>query len=631
MRLRARKANRIDFIEVDSSGSEERNYRWRFIPIYFLSLGLIVFLLFNLFNLQIIEGSQNLLLATRINQARSTVVPPRGLIMDAKGRKLAYNIPAYSLNLNPSQIKSEAEEELIGKIAEIIKGNPDELFETYRKKVYNEEGKKLQLTRLTLKADLSFEQQLALVASLESLPGASVSVEAIREYDDAQYFAHILGYVGEPTQRDIENGIYSESIIGKTGVEQYYDEYLRGIEGVQIKEKGILDERERVYTPQEAKYGDNLYLTIDSRWQKKLTDLMNEQSDEVDAFASAGVIMNSSTGEILASVSLPSYDNNLFAKGISYKDYSQLINNPKTPLLNRVVGLQLPPGSIYKIIAAAAGLQEGVINESTKFLSDRCKELPGKIFFCEADSGYLGYVNVKDALSKSSNIFFCEVALKINTDRKGIRTLIDYAQRFGMGQTTGIDLPGEQTGSVPSPGLKQKLLKEPWYTGDECNMVIGQGLVTTTPIQMTVAMAAIANGGNIVKPHVLGKVENQLGKLVFENKTDLVKKLDIDQSVINIIKSALRRTAIEGTAKDLNGVPGNPIAKTGSSDAGEYIQGKYYVGSHSWVMGCFDYQGNNYCYTVMQQWGGRGYKTVPIMKKFINCVYADFADKCEVK
>ena len=347
-----------------------------------------------------------------------------------------------------------------------------------------------------------------------------------------------------------------------------------------------------------------------------------------NAFGGAVVVMNSKTGEVKALVTNPNYDNNLFANGISSKDYAELINDPKKPLFNRPISMQLPPGSIMKIFGAVAVLESGTITEDTKYLSDRCLDLPGNIRFCEADSGYLGWVDVKQALARSSNIFFCK-AMQDLRNKVGYSYYYDIARSFGMGLKTGIDIEGEVSGILPTAEYKKQLFNQPWYIGDECNTVIGQGYVTATPIQMTVAVSAIVNGGNVVKPQLINKVLDQTGQEIFTSQTEVLRKLNISDETIRILKNGLRMGVTEGTLGSLKNSPGNPIGKTGSSDAGEWINGKYYSGAHSWVMGCFDFENEQYCYTVMQQWGGRGYRTVPVMKKFINCLYNDFSNNCE--
>lgn len=626
------KRNRIDFVNLQTGRNAFQgiSFSWRYLPVYLLMVFVFGFLFLNLFNLQIIEGSQNLKVATRINRSTNMIIPPRGIIYDSNGTKLAYNLPSYSLYVNPSQISETDELPVLENLSAYLEIGEDDIINRYQTAVYDENGNKRKINRVSIVNNLSFDEYLALLTIVPDLPGVYISVEPEREYNYSEYYAHIIGYVGDPTQQDIDNGVYSESRVGKIGIEKSYDNILRGIEGVEITERAVVEDRRRTYVPQNVKYGDNIVLTINHDWQVKLTDIMNAQLIESGAFASAGVIMNSNTGEVKALVSLPSYDNNKFAEGISSSEFQELLNNPKTPLLNRVIGLQLPPGSVWKVIGAAAGLEEGVVTKDTRYMSNRCMDLPGGIKFCEADMGYLGNVNVIDAIQKSSNIYFCNLALDINKQRSGIRTLIDYATRFGLGIRTEIDLPGETTGTMASPELKRKLLNEPWYTGDECNTIIGQGLVTVTPLQMTVATSAIANGGIIVKPHLVSRIESPNGTVLEEHVAVTKGELNISKKTLDIIKEGMRKAAFDGTALGLGNLPGNVIAKTGSADAGEYIQGKYYKGAHSWVVGCFDYEQENYCYTTMQQWGGRGFKTVPIMKKFISCLYNDFADKCEI-
>ena len=632
MYLKANQKKVIDFFADSEKRESGFNLRWKSIFLYIITFAIFVFLFLNLFQLQIVEGSRNFLIANKINQSTIRVIPPRGLIYDENGKKLAYNAPSYSVYVKPGEFKAEDEAMLLAKVADILQVDKDELLQTYKTKAYvqDEAGKEKRKTneRITLRSDLSFDQYLGLITALDDLKGVYVNVEPVREYLYGSYLAHILGYVGDPDQNDLEQGIYSESRVGKIGIEKSYDQYLRGTEGIQVKEKAAFSGQESTYTATEAKSGDNVFLTINLDWQRKLQDIMTAQLNQVNAFASAGVIMNSRTGEVKALVSIPGYDNNLFAKGISASDYNRLAADIKQPFFNRAIALQLPPGSVWKIIGATAVLEEKVVTETTEKLSNRCLDLPGKIRFCEADAGYLGWVNIIEALSKSSNLYFCQVAIDLQNQRKGIYTLKDYADRYGLGQVTGIDIPGEAKGTMASPEFKRQLYNEPWYVGDLCNTIIGQGLVTVTPLQMTVVTAAIKNGGNVLTPRLVSRVENQDGDVV-QSFSSQTRNINVSENTLRIIKEGMRQTVTAGTAGVLKDSPGNVIAKTGSSDAGQYINGKYISGAHSWVVGCFDYQGENYCFTVMQQWGGRGYKTVPIMKKFINCVYSGFTNNCE--
>ena len=620
--------NIIISTEDDYELSGEVNFHWKVIFIYALVFIGFCFLFISTFQLQIIEGSKNFLVATRTSTSQTKQLAPRGLIFDKNGERLAYNIPSYSLYIKPKDFVTDNSQDVINEISGYIGLEEGLLWDTFKSRLYDQDNKMKNVERITLKNDLTFDQYFSLLSRQDQYPGMFLLVEPIRKYEYPNSYSNILGYIGDPNEEDIKNNIYSESQVGREGIEKYYDGFLRGQEGVLLTQRESVSGKENNSEIIEGKPGDNIFLEIDSTWQKGLSEILTKQTEIVKAFAGAGVVMNSRTGEVKALVTVPTYDDNLFAKGISSKDYNELINNPKQPLFNRPLSMQLPPGSIMKIFGAAAGLESGVITEDVEKLSDRCMDLPGNIIFCEADKGYVGWVNVKEALARSSNIFFCKVMQDIRKS-VGYQYYYDIGNSFGIGSRTGIDLIGESTGVLPSADYKKTLTKEPWYVGDECNTVIGQGYVTVTPLQMTVAISAIVNGGEVLKPQLLDKVVDQDGNIVLNKEKEVVRKLNISQKTLDIIKKGLRMGVTAGTAGPLNSVPGNSIGKTGSSDASEVILGKVYTGAHSWVMGCFDYEGENYCFTVMQQLGGRGYKTVPVMKKFINCVYNNFQNNCD--
>lgn len=598
----------------------------KYNSIYLIIILLLIFLVSGLFNLQIVKGRQNLLASTRTSQSISLVLPPRGLIYDKNGELLAYNTPSYSLYIDKDKVPVDRERELIDKIAKILGRDTEELLDTYRKEAYQTTNERTTGLVTGINSDKYFK----LVEQISDMEGVHIESESQRMYKDAQYFSHLVGYIGRPTEGELGEGVYTISQVGKTGVEKVYDNYLRGKAGKEVVQRQYLEDLETTFQQEQVEDGGNIYLTIDSKWQKKLFDIMQASLEETEAFASAGVVMNSDTGEVKALVSLPSYDNNLFINTIGSDQYNKLIKDDKTPLLNRPIALQLPSGSVFKVVTATAALETNVVNKDTVINSEGCMQLSAGIEFCEADRKVLGNLTIKSALSKSSNLFFCRVAMRFNSDADGIRSVLAYADQYGLGKKTGIDLVGEQMGTLPSPELKKRLLGENWYVGDDCNSVIGQGLLTVTPIQMVVTASTINNGGKVLKPHVLGKIEDQNRNILKEVNTEVVRELDISKTNLDIIKEGMRMATKEGgSGSQLSNLPGNIIIKTGSADASEIISGKRYTGAHSWVIGCFEDKGENYCFTVMQQWGGRGYRTVPIIKKFINCVQKDFAPQCQ--
>ncbi|HRP36246.1 MAG TPA: penicillin-binding transpeptidase domain-containing protein [Candidatus Dojkabacteria bacterium] len=576
--------------------------------------------------MQFLQGRQNLLAATRTSQNISLVLPQRGVIYDSNGNILAYNAPTYSVYADKTQIDVENEREIFSKLADLIDSDVEVLLDVYRTELYSI-VKEESLIRV--KSGINSDTYFRLIENSDELIGFTIQNDTQRRYSDPEYFSHILGYIGKPAENELSDEIFTVSKVGKLGVEKVYDDYLRGKVGKKIEQKQYLEDIESTFISENKIDGDNLHLTIDSRWQKKLSDIMEESLVQVEGFASAGVIMDSNSGEIKAMVGIPGYDNNLFSDGIKNEQYQKFLEDDKTPLLNRPIALQLPSGSIFKVIGASAGLETGVINRNTIIMSEGCLELSAGIVFCEADKKVLGNLNVVQALSQSSNLFFCKVAMSLNRDADGIYTTLKYAEDYGLGSKTGIDLYGEQVGSLPSPELKKKLFNENWYLGDDCNSMIGQGLLTVTPIQMVVVASAINNGGEVLKPHVLDKVVSQENEIVLESQKEVIRKVSVSETNLDIIKEGMKSAAKEGSGSILRDLNADIIIKTGSADASEVINGKVYSGAHSWIMGCFNHQGSDNCFVVIQQWAGRGYQTVPIIKKFVNCVQTDFSPNCE--
>lgn len=597
----------------------------KYYLIYVIIFSLLVFLVVGLFNLQILKGKSNLLAATRTSQDISLVLPLRGSIYDVNGEILAYNAPSYSLYIDKTKIQVQNERELMKEIAKVLGSDSEELLSIYRQGAYEKEN----IKKIKLISGLDSDKYFKLIEKVSELEGVDIESEAQRRYKDSNYFSSLLGYVGKPSEDELGDDIYSISIIGKTGIEKIYDSYLRGKIGKNILQKEYGGSIEKTFQQDSTEEGDNVYLTIDEKWQKNLTDIMQQSLEDLNIFASSAVIMNSDTGEIKAMVSLPNYDNNLFISGIKTEQYEKLIHDEKTPLLNRAIGLQLPSGSVFKVVGATAGLETGVISKHTVIRSEGCMQLSAGVEFCEADKKVLGDLTVATALSKSSNLFFCKVAMKLNSEADGIETVVSYAKKYGLGQETGVDLVGEQKGMLPSPELKKKLLDEGWYIGDDCNTIIGQGLLTVTPIQMAVVVSAINNGGLVLRPHLLDKIADNKNNIIEEGKYEVVRELGVSEATLDTIKEGMRLAAKDGSGSLLGSLSGDIMVKTGSADASEMISGKLYSGAHSWIIGCFDDNEQHYCFVVIQQWGGRGYRTVPVIKKFINCVQKNFSPKCQ--
>ncbi len=598
----------------------------RSLSVFVLMLAIFAYLLSGLVRLQIVLGRENLLAATRTSQSTELVLPARGLILDSTGQILAYNSARYTVYVEKDKLEVDREREVLTEIANAFKASPEELIDVYRKAVY---ANKPSESEIKIMQGIDSATYFAGLEKVSDIEGVRLKNESIRVYKDPEYFSNIVGYIGKPEKSELGENIYTISNIGKSGIEKVYESHLQGKAGKKVLQSEYMQDIVSSYTQENEEPGDNIVLSIDGQWQKKITDIMEESLTTVEAFASAGIVMNSDTGEVKAMVSLPNFDNNLFINAIKNEQYESLLSDPRSPLINRPIALQLPSGSIYKIVGASALLEEGILGQGDIIRSEGCIKLSAGVEFCEADRKVLGDLNVVSALSKSSNLFFCKAAMRLNEQAEGINTLTKYAKEYGLGQRTGIDLLGEQEGSLPSPELKRALFNEGWYVGDDCNSIIGQGLLTVTPIQMVVAVSAIHNGGKVLKPSLMKEIVNQEGIVVQKNELKVLRALNVSQENLETIKEGMRSAAEEGSANILKGMAGDILIKTGSADAAEVINGKLYEGAHSWVMGCFNNDGSNYCFVFMQQWGGRGFQTVPIVKKFINCVQKDFESKCQ--
>jgi len=605
--------------------SEEKlliGVRWRAIFLWVLILLLIAFLLINIFNLQIVNGEESLIQARNISQKQDIVRASRGIIFDTNGKILAKNIPAYSVYIVPGELEPQDDESVITRLAGIINENPEELYSTYLSNAYQESGERTDQPKITLSNDIDYDQYIAILINQKDLVSVYTLETPRRSYPYGGSISHIVGYVSDINSDEVQStGLDQNANIGKEGIEKSFDTILRGKDGKSIQTRDIFRDETQEYISESPSSGNNIVLTIAIDWQLKLEELSRKYMDEADAFAAVAIITETNTGKIRAMSSIPSYDNNLFAKGISAKDFGWLNADEATPLINRAIGLQLPVGSTFKPMVAAAALETGVLTPYSTFKSG-CVELP-LYKLCEADGRYLGTMTVVEGLGRSSNVFFCKTGLAMTEKAEGIRTLIKYTDQFGIGKKTGVSLPGEQAGTMATPEFKIEVQNEPWYLADICNTVIGQGLVTATPLQMVTMVGAVGNSGTVYKPGLVERIENQSGEVVEIHESEVKTKVDVSSQNFDLIRKGMSYAVNGqyGSAWLLQGVPGNPYAKTGSADAVEYRKGRRVDGAHSWSIGGFEYEGTDYSFVIHLQEGGRGYKSVPVAADFIRWLY----------
>lgn len=570
--------------DADATGPEgETNRRplMIFAGVAIVALGILVA---RLFSLQVMDGDYNLALANG-NRIRTTVErAPRGVIYAQNNVVLASNLASYDINVVPQQLAATPAARdkeystvgaLLGMSATQVKAKAEVTCKPALPGCLDTSQPQVVATGVQRDAALLVDQDS------DQLPGFSLDVNPIRQYSDGSLLSVILGYTGRPDAPEmLQNpSLNPTDLIGKLGLEQQYQNVLAGTNGGQQTEVDATGKPIKVLANQQPVAGDNLVLSIDMGLEQHLVTAIQTQMTASGADRAAGVAVNPETGQILAIASLPSYDNNEFSKGISESEYESLLNNPGQPLFDSAVDGGYPSGSIIKPIGASAALQEGVIDINT-IVDDTGKIIvpnkynpsdPSIYYGWERTTG-LGPVNVLQALAQSSDIFFYEVMGGFTTfiHYLGVTKLTDYYKLFGLGQKTGIDIPNEGAGRVPTPAWQMSVSGQPWYTGDTYNIAVGQGDLLVSPLQMVMAISAIANGGTLYTPHLVSEITNAAGQIVQKIEPKVVRKLPVSAANLAIVKQGMELAVTEPQGTDCcfmkAQVPVTVAAKTGTAE-----------------------------------------------------------------
>ncbi len=569
-----------------------------------------ILLLFALFHLYLIStlGKKYTNLAKSNKLLVYDIMPNRGIIFDDKNQPLTFNNPTFILEINSKDTLNN----LIEKYPEI-------------KKLYNKLSAEEQATfPLTLyNVNDKLTAQILNEPEFKSL----VKLSTVRSYKYPYTFAHTIGYTSKVFKEDLDKNpkLYFNDIIGRSGLEKYYDDKLRGQHGKKVVEVdalgNIIAENLEKSTP--AVNGANIKTNINTKMQRDLYNSIAYVTEKYHIKGGAGVIIEVNTGAVKAIVSYPSYNINDFAKGIDAKTYNKLLKDPRLPLFNRATMAQAPPGSTFKTMVAISALQENAITEYTKFYSSGTITLAGGTPFQEYHKHVYGWLTVRDALMVSSNIFFCKTILKLGIDK-----LDAYLEKFGIGQETGIDLPSEAKGRIPSIEEKIKLAKngaywlDPiWYPeGDSCNSAIGQGITLVTPVQLANVAATIANNGTVYQPQIADKIQ-------YPNYTEDIKPkvkdhVPASQHVFDIVKQGMY-LSVHGSRAIIRNLAGTPVtvaAKTGTAEFGVKTKDGY-VNTHAWVMGFYPYEKPKYAFAVFLEAGGSSLHASEVMQVFLDKQY----------
>ena len=492
-----------------------------------LLAGLVVVLVFGglglrLYALQVGQAERWSSLSEN-NRIRLRRIPPtRGLILDVNGDPLVDNRPAYDVVVVPEDTKDL--EATLTRTSELL-----DLPETRIEALTKVARKRPAYEGLTVYRDVDWDTVVALETRQLSLPGVSLEVGPLRTYPHGDFASHLLGYVGEVSTADLEAGenYRMGDLIGKVGAERAWESYLRGVAGGQQIEVDSLGRQLRVLSLVPETRGNSLVLTIDRRLQQFAEQLLEGHEGAI-------VALRPQTGEVLAMASGPSFDPNRFARGIRQKEWNALTSEKYDPLSNRALQGQYPPGSTFKIVTAAAALEEGVITPFSRLYCGGSYRFGKRRYRCWKRGGH-GSVNLHDALVYSCDVYFYQVGKQL-----GVDTIAEYSHRFGLGSLTGIALTNEKPGLIPTTTWKKKRYNEPWYSGETLSVAIGQGYVLTTPLQMANVIAMVANGGKRMRPQYVDRIEAPHGDVVQDLEPEVLGDAGIRRSTLHQIREALR-------------------------------------------------------------------------------------------
>jgi penicillin-binding protein 2 len=585
-------------------------------------------------NMQIIHGSSYAQRSHENHISANNILPPRGLLFDRNGKPLVENVGIYTATIVPELLpKSEEDRRRIYLWMEKALQVP--ALEV-QQRVKDAERDDLKDKAIVVKSGLSKAQALVLDEASVDMPGVSLTIAAGRKYIEGDAYAHVLGFTGAQSAQEYaelrKKGYQLNERVGKAGVESRYETDLRGQPGISANEVDAEGHVIQALKTQDPVRGNSLKLALDDDLQQYVAQLLDDTMDNSKATVAAAVVMDVKTGEILALVSRPGYDDNLFSRENTDAEFRALLEDPRKPLINQALSPSAP-GSTFKLVTASAALQNGNITPgTTRIVSSASLELKdenGDIFILH-DWRAHGPIDLYGAIAWSSNIYFFMASCGILNETKGLAknpvesayTLAYYARAFGFGQATGIDLDAsEADGIIPTPEWKARAHSgsqfnpedREWYYSDTCFMGVGQGDVTATPLQIARMTAAVANGGKLLTPHVVKEVVGPDGKTVRAIKPE-VKQVPVDAKNLAVIREGMHQSVLYGAGAAAK-VPGVDIAgKTGTAEFGP-IHKDGTFDQHAWFTGFAPFNDPEIVVTVYYDLGVGGTHAAPVAGK----------------
>ena len=532
----------------------------------FLVFGLVVVLAVGtltarLFYLQITNGTEFAAISTKQRTVDEPIAAPRGYMYDRNGRLLVKNVPTFAVKVRPADLPDEMRDQVVARLSALLRMDPSEINAT----IDGNPGSAFDLVRIAQDVDRRTAQLIS-EAGFE-LPGVDVVVEARRQYTDGPLMSQLLGYTGPVSAEQLpdlrEQGYQPDDLLGKVGLESQYETELRGTYGVQTVARDKTGRRTQVLqTKSDAVPGASLKLTIDTKAQRNAQKALKWAMNKIGMKRGVVIAMNPQTGEILAMVSLPTYDNNKFARGISQTEYKKLLKNKDKPLLNHAIQAHYAPGSTYKLVTGTGGLADRDITADTRIMTKPFLTL-GETKFYEWNRRGWGPCDIYCGFGHSSDTYFYQVAGMLGIDR-----LAYWARQYGFGAPTGVDLPGEVAGIVPDNAWKQEALGARVFPGETYQAGIGQGYDAVTPLQLINAYAALANGGTLYQPQIVRDIIGPDGTVVRPFEKKVIRKLKVKPSVLRTMREAARSTVTLRHTYNLVDLPIKIAGKSGTAEFG---------------------------------------------------------------
>ena len=564
-----------------------------------------------LFFLQVVDGERYTFLSEN-NRVRIKRIPgTRGMVVDRAGQLLVDSRPSFDLLFVAED--AEQPESTLRQLAHYLGRDEKELLA-----VFEENQKRPAFEEVVIGRDVDWATVVAVESHQLDLPGVTLRARPRRSYADGPIGAHVLGYLGEIGPKQLKNlkdqGYATGDEFGQYGLEKTWEDFLRGQSGGQQVEVDALGRRVRVLHEVTDIPGYTVHLTLDRQLQETAFEALKGKEGTI-------VALDVNTGAILAMVSTPAFDPNIFARGIKSDEWQTLIKDRLRPLSNRAIQGQYPPGSTFKVIMAIAGLEEGVLQPESR-ISDPGYFVFGNRTFRDWKKGGHGSVDLHKAIVESCDVYFYQAAQKIGIDR-----IAKWARAFGLGERSGASLDDEKGGLVPDSEWKRKRYRQPWYPGETISIGIGQGYLTVTPLQLANMMAAVANGGTLYRPRIVDKIESVDGTIAREYGPEKIRTIDVKSATLERVRNALADVvkAPGGTGGAARSSIVDIAGKTGTAQVlemkGGYVKTEqlaYFNRDHAWFVSYAPAQNPKIAVTVLVEHGGHGGDAAaPLAKKVI--------------